>query len=512
MVIFYHARYPFSLLPRITVRTAVFLAGAALMALEVAAFRIVGRSFGTALRETTTVIAVFMTSMSIGYWGGGRLGDRWPSRRTLAALLLAAAAMMVAVPWLDRIVLPRIADSAVAASVHAFLATASLFFIPTLFLSAVTPVAVRLFATEASHSGSTAGSISALSTIGSIAGTIASAFVLLDWLKSIDRTVLVLAVTMFLAALFVLVGELPRKLTVMICAAALISGAAAFRPPFGGLKLAAPQRGVLFVRDSPYHHVVVREHAGGAIRVLQFDRMATQTSMNMRDPNGAGLDYPNYFHIAKLIHPAARSMLMIGLGGGTAVKQFARLYPDMALEAVELDPVVVDVAAQFFFLKASDRLRIHVSDGRVFLRTAPAAWDLILIDSYTTNRYGSTIPPHLVTREFFEIAKRRLNRGGVLHFHLYAPSGAPISRAIHRTLAEVFPTVLVFAGPSFTEFFAMDGVNPPSKEELMARATPLPWADLRAAASTMLARSPSSSGDPVLTDDYAPVDTLLRQR
>jgi spermidine synthase len=508
MVIFYHARYPFSLLPRLTVRTAVFLAGAALMALEVAAFRIVGRSFGTALRETTTVIAVFMTSMSIGYWGGGRLGDRWPSRRTLAALLLAAAAMMVAVPWLDRIVSPRIAESAAVASLHALIATASLFFIPTLFLSAVTPVAVRLFASEAARSGSTAGSISALSTIGSIFGTIASAFVLLDWLKSIDRTVLVLAVTMFLAALFVLLGELPRRLVVAAgIAAAIVCAASAitWRSAPGG------SRGLLFVRDSPYHHVMVREHAGGTIRVLQFDLMATQTSMNMRDPTGAGLDYPNYFHIAKLIHPAAHSMLMIGLGGGTAVKQFARLYPDMALEAVELDPVVVDVAARFFFVAPSDRLRIHVSDGRVFLRASRAAWDLIFIDSYTTNRYGSTIPPHLVTREFFEIARRRLNRGGVLHFHLYAKSGAPISRAIHRTLAEVFPTVLVFAGPSFTEFFAMDSVNPVSKEELMARATPLPWADLRAAASTMLARPPSSRADPVLTDDYAPVDTLLRR-
>ncbi|MEK6375330.1 MAG: fused MFS/spermidine synthase [Acidobacteriota bacterium] len=511
MVIFYHDRYPFSLLSRITVRTAVFLAGAALMALEVAAFRIVGRSFGTALRETTTVIAVFMTSMSIGYWSGGRLGDRWPSRRTLAALLLSAAAMMVAVPWLDHIVSPRIAESAASASLHALIATASLFFIPTLFLSAVTPVAVRLFASETAHSGSTAGSISALSTIGSIAGTIASAFVLLDWLKSIDRTVLVLAVTMFLAALFVLIGELPRRLAVMVGGAAAAAAIVYAASAAAGRLVPAGAGGLLFVRDSPYHHVMVREHAGGTIRVLQFDRTATQTSMSMRDPNGAGLDYANYLHIAKLIHPAARSMLMIGLGGGTAVKQFARLYPDMALEAVELDPVVVDVAARFFFVAPSDRLRIHVSDGRVFLRTAPAAWDLIFIDSYTTNRYGSTIPPHLVTREFFEIAKRRLNRGGVLHFHLYAKSDAPISRAIHRTLAEVFPTVLVFAGPSFTEFFAMNTVNPVSKEELMARATPLPWADLRAAASTMLARPPSSGADPVLTDDYAPVDTLLRR-
>ncbi len=479
-----------------------------MMALEVAAFRIVGRTFGTALRETTTVIAVFMTAMSIGYWGGGRVGDRWPSRRTLAAILLLAAAMMVVVPTLDHIVSPLIADSAAALSLHALIATAALFFIPTLFLSAVSPVAIRLFATEAAHSGSTAGSISALSTIGSIAGTIASAFVLLDWLKSIDRTVLVLATTMFLTALFVLTGELSRRLA-LIVTGALVAAAVVFVSMSAGSPAAPADPGLLFFRDSPYHHVMVRRY--GNNRVLKFDLRTMQTSMNVKDPTGAGLDYANYLHIAKVMRPEARSMLVVGLGGGTVVKQFARLYPEMDVDAVELDPVVVDVAKRFFFVAPSYRLRIHTADGRAFLRRSDGRWDLILIDSYTTNKYGSTIPPHLTTREFFEEAKRRLSPGGVVNFHCYAKSDAPISRALHRTLAEVFPTVLLFAGPSFTEFFATTTTPAPSKEELLARAKPLPWADLRSDVATLQERPLFSSADPILTDDYAPVDTLLRK-
>jgi len=497
------------LLVRFTVRVAVFLAGATLMALEVAAFRIVGRTFGSALRETTTVIAVFMAAMSIGYWAGGRVGDRWPSRRTLAAILLLAAAAMVVVPALDRAVSPRIADSGAALALHAFMATAALFFIPTLFLSAVSPVAVRLCAVETAQSGTTAGSIAALSTIGSIAGTIASAFVLLDWLKSIDRTVIVLAATTLVATLLVLTGELRGRLAVLAGAAAAVL-AGAFALVCGTGTAARNDPGLLFLQDSPYHHVMVREHS--RFRILKFDWRATQTSMSLDDPNGPGLEYHDYAHIAKLINPSARSLLLIGLGGGTVIKQFARLYPDMELEAVEIDPMVVDVAKRFFHVTPSERLRIHSMDGRVFLRTAGARqWDVILIDAYTTNRYGSTIPAHLVTREFFAEAARHLTPRGVLGFHCYTRSDAPMARALHKTLAAQFPTVLAFAGPSFTELFATMSTDVPTQEELLARARPLPWAPLRSRVMMRVDAPLWSDADPLLTDDYAPVDTLLRR-
>src|SRR5438067_12465244 len=98
-------------LERVVLRIAVFLGGAMLMALEVAAFRMIGKTFGSALRETTAVIAVFLAAMSIGYWAGGMAGDRWPRPATVVAVLLSAAANLLYVPWLDAIVSPRIATS-----------------------------------------------------------------------------------------------------------------------------------------------------------------------------------------------------------------------------------------------------------------------------------------------------------------------------------------------------------------------------------------------------------------
>lgn len=497
---------------RITVKVAVFLAGAALMALEVSAFRIVGRVFGTALRETTTVIAVFMAAMSIGYWGGGRIGDRWPSGRTLATALLGASLATAIVPWLDRIVSLRISESGTAISFHALIASLSLFFVPTLLLSAVSPIAIRLVATRTAHSGSTAGSISALSTIGSIAGTIATAFVLLDWLQSINRTVLVVAVTLFLTTLIVLAGDAERRRRSVVFTTIVAALALAAYAGTASLHARAPHdalQNVLFERDSPYHHIMVREHGRGRFRVLQFELTAVQSSMLVRDPAGPGLAYIDDFHLAKVIRPEAKSLLMIGLGGGTAVKQFLRLYPDVTIDAVDIDPMVVDVARKFFMLPESNRLRVTVSDGRVFLKGTTKSWDVIFVDSYTHNRYGATIPPHLVTREFFAEAKRHLNPSGIVHFHCATNGDAPMAQAVYRTLRDVFPTVIAIPETGYTELFATTAREPISRETLLARTRPLPWADLRVRSAAMTDRPPLPSA-PLLTDDYAPVDTLLR--
>lgn len=496
------------------------------MALEIAAFRIVGRVFGTALRETTTVIAVFMTAMSIGYWAGGRVGDRWPNRTTLAVVFGVAAISIAVIPWLDRGLSLRIASSPASLSFHAFLASVSLFFVPTVFLAAVSPIAIRLRTVETAQSGTTAGSISALSTVGSIFGTILTAFVLFDWLQSIDRTVLVLATTVVFTTAVVIAGDSPsphpagrRRIGLIfrivglagLCTAAIAYSGSTFFA--ASTQRAGNVRNVLFETDSRYHHIIVKQHGGGKFRVLQFDAATVQSSMIVADPTGPGADYTNYAHLAKLARPDAKSMLVIGLGGGTVVKQFLRFYPEMTIDAVELDPVVADVARELFFVTPSPRLRVHVSDGRVFLNTASSAagWDMISIDSYTTNRYGATIPPHLVTVEFFSEAKRHLNPGGVLHFHCFTGLHAPMSRAVGRTLGEVFPTVVTFSGEGFTEFFASAAAI--ARSDVVGREDMLPWIDLSAAAARGLNTSATwSVSDPVLTDDYAPIDTLLRRK
>jgi spermidine synthase len=501
-----------SRIERVAVYVVVFLSGALLMALEIAAFRIIGKTFGSALRETTAVIAVFLAAMSIGYWAGGRAGDRWPRPGTLVAVLLGAAAVLLTVPWLDALFSPRIAASRLDLSTHAFTATTLLFALPTVLFATVSPIAVRLFARDAGHSGSTAGSISAVSTVGSIAGSVITAFLLIDQLRSITRTVMVVALCACVTAIILIATTMTFRRSVPAIGVALLLAAPALA--FIGstqieqsLFTPLPNWRVLFVGDSPYHRVTVTEQ-GGVLRRLTF-ASAIQSQMSLRDPNGAGLYYADAVHIARLLRPSVRRVLIIGLGGGTLPKQFTHFYPDTTVDVVDVDPLVVDVARKYFAVRPSERLRIHLSDGRLFLRRSDEKWDLIVIDTYTVNRYGDTIPPHLVTQEFFQEVSRHLSDGGILHFHC-AFRGGRLLPALEKTMASVFGSVYVSDG----EILASDVALITPKETVLERARVSPAARLPYLTRYINMMQPygrAAADVPLLTDDYAPVDTLLRR-
>lgn len=507
---------------RASVRAAVFTCGAILMALEVAAFRIIGRSFGTAIRETTVVIAVFLVAMSLGYWLGGRTGDRHPTIYAIASVMLAGGGMTLLIPRIDRQLAQSLVAGSLPLSMHAFVATVTLFAIPVCLFAAMTPIAVRLLSRDVAQSGTVAGGISALSTVGSVAGSIATAFFLLDWLQSIDATVRFLgSISIAVAVLLVVtharqfVSLRARWYAAAIAAAtgvAILLGIAARPMDLSGFEEPNARYRLIYARDSPYHRVSVREHDGKR-RDLLFD-LNVESTMPLKDPAGPGLEYTNYFHIGRLLRPNLRRVLFIGLGGGTGPRQFAALYPEVTIDAVDIDPVVVDVAQRFFAVKPGPRLELHTEDGRVFLQRTTESWDLIIIDAYTVNHYGSTIPPHVCTREFFELASSHLTPDGLLHFHCAASRIAVLPRALYKTLRVVFPSVDVFGG---AELIASKRPQQLEKAAVIAGARQLlaagVWHDpaMVDRVATMVETRPPTLDVPILTDDYAPVDLLFRR-
>jgi predicted membrane-bound spermidine synthase len=351
---------------RVIINIAVLLGGAVLMALEVAGFRIIGRTFGSALRETTTVIAVFLVAMTAGYWLGGRIGDRRPRLDTLALVMLIASATLLLIPQLDALLSGRISSTA-NLSVHAFLATAALFAIPTVALATISPIAIRLQSHDTEHSGRVAGTISALSTIGSVIGSVVTAFFLIDWLGSINQTVLLLGIISAAVALLVTAvatrdgarSFLERciapcsALLVMVGCFPLLSSRTVMPPGKHGTQ-------VVFERDSAYHHVRVIDRAGGE-RDLYIDA-TLQSRLYRGDEHERGLVYPEHIHVARLLRPDTRRALFIGLGGGTITKQFVKYYDDTQVDAVEIDPLIAQAAAEYFGVKPAPRLNVAVAD------------------------------------------------------------------------------------------------------------------------------------------------------
>jgi spermidine synthase len=232
--------------------------------------------------------------------------------------------------------------------------------------------------------------------------------------------------------------------------------------------------------------------------------------------------YTDYFDLGLAYNPGARRVLFVGLGGGSAPKRMWRDFPSLRIEVAELDPDVVAVARRFFALPDDPRLHVTAQDGRRFLDRDTRRWDVIGIDAF----FSDSIPFHLTTREFLELVHERLAPGGVVVTNVIGALEGPDSRlfrALYRTYASVFPTVLVH--PVLEE----GSTDERDVRNLMLVATDRPAPAKRFLAErwrAIRARSPRApdlerpirdrvskpvplDGVPLLTDDYAPTDALL---
>jgi spermidine synthase len=194
-------------------------------------------------------------------------------------------------------------------------------------------------------------------------------------------------------------------------------------------------------RRSPFHRIIVHDRAG--LRTLHFGD-TIQSTMRIDDPHDGGLEYVDFFHLAILQRDAVDRVLFIGLGGGTGPKQFARCYPEMELDVVEIDPEVIRVAKELFGFEVSARCRVHENDGLSFLEESTERWDAIIVDAYTTEGADLAIPLELTDEEFFELCASRLTREGMVVFNCAASSEDQIVKELHEAMGGVFAAQLTF--------------------------------------------------------------------
>ena len=274
---------------------------------------------------------------------------------------------------------------------------------------------------------------------------------------------------------------------------------------------------VIYEVTSPYHHIRVVEERD--LRTLCFDD-AMESRMSVANPLQGHFEYTEYFHMAWLWNTQLTSVAMIGLGGGSTQRAFESYYPNVKIETAEIDPLVVQAARDFFDFRESDRQKVQISDGRVFLRRNTAKQDLIILDAYTQGRYGSSIPQHLATKEFFELVRDRLTTNGLVAYNVIGSLHdwhAEIVGAIYHTLKTVFPQVYVFPAKSSKNIvlLATRATIKPDVSALRARAILLIQTQrikmpgfLQRLDSFQTLAPPNAILSPVLTDDYAPVEGL----
>jgi len=482
---------------RLLLPALVFAVGAASLGAEIAAARLLAPYFGASTIVWANTIGVVLVALSVGYWLGGRYADRHPHLRGLCLLVLVASVLIAAVPFAARPFLGFSVDAFDTVSVGGF--AGSLFgvlvlvAVPVTLLGAASPWAVRLAVGDVAHSGEVVGRLYAISTAGSLCGTMISALLLIPLLGT-QRTFLVFAFALAAVA----VAGLGWRFAALPIALAL-----AISAPVGTIKAADTGR-VLYEAETTHQYARVVERDDGS-RVLELNEGQAVHSLYRPGTYLTG-DYWDghlYLPFAASPHPPAR-VAILGNAGGTVARAYGHFFPATAVDAVEIDGELTELGRRFLDLR-NPRMRTFAEDARPWLERSEGGYDAIMVDAYRQ----PYIPFYLTTREFFALARERLTPGGVVIVNVGHPEGSDeLERVLGRTMAAVFPRVL--RDPiEPTNTLLLGAAGPLSAERLLAAVPALP-APLRGQARLAAVRlAPRLPGGEVYSDDRAPVEWLV---
>jgi len=346
-----------------------------------------------------------------------------------------------------------------------------------------------------------------LGTVGSIVGAFATTYLLIPSL-GIDRIALVFGALAVATALVVgrPVGR-DRAVATGFVALLLVASAGV------GAAGYTVEGEVVYETQTPYQELQVVDL--GDTRTLYLDGRR-HSAMDRSAPNRHVFGYTRYFHLPLLFADDPDEIdrvLFVGGGGFTGPKRFVNDYEDVTVDVVEIDPEVVGVAEEYFRLEESERLNVHVGDGRRFLRETDYTYDLIVLDAYRKDK----VPFELTTREFMRLASDRLDDDGIVFANVVSAPTGPASkfyRAEYRTMDGVFGQVYGFptVGGGVVqnvEVIATKDDERLTEAELLARDERREIGiDLSAEIRTY-GGEPATDDVPVLRDDRAPVDSLL---
>jgi len=420
----------------------VFTSGGVLMGMEMAGSRILAPSFGTGIFVWGALIGLFMGAMALGYYVGGKLADRYPSFPVLATIVSLAGVYIYMIPHIGHPLCESIGRSVTDQMAGPLIAATLLFFVPSFLMAMVSPYAVKLNATTLSGVGGVAGTLYALSTFGSIVGTLLTTFVLIPklWVSNVLQG---LGLTLVLVAILTLVlfrSAVSRVTRDDRNGAALMAVIALGLIEMWALFPVQPQvadgERLLFYEESCYHDIAVTEVVYGSVPsqlsppdgrcLLRPDDVSRWMKFNENRESGIfpygeylnAVRYTNVVHLAALWVPDPKSMLVVGGGGGVVPVQFRKFYGKTLekVDVLELDPAVEEAARKYFQIH-DDAIRFIIGDARMNLKRNKETYDLILLDAYSS---GGQIPFHLLTYEFLADVKAHLTGRGVLVTNIIA--------------------------------------------------------------------------------------------
>lgn len=477
----------------------IFLAGAAVLAIEILGTRILGPFYGVSLFLWSALISVTLIALSLGYTLGGRWADRGPLLSRFYYVVAGAGVWLLILPWLKK---PLLLLAEPFGLRFAVLVAAFILFVPPLtLLGMVSPYAIRVQAFNLKVVGRTAGNIYAISTVGSVISALLTGFILIPNV-GVSRLTFMIGIILLLTAFIGLVLEFKSlakqlSISVLILIGAIVLWVNRFDKPL-------PEQGLLDVKQSPYAEIRVLDM--NERRYLLIDG-GTHTIVDPKTWKSY-FPYTAVIDLTREFFEKPGNVLLIGLGGGTVVKNFAQA--GWCVDAVEIDPIVIQVARKYFGLQESEGT-VYCMDGRQYLITHKKAYDIIVMDAFGS----SSIPFHLVTKESFGLIASRLKPKGIFVINIETLGWENlIIKSLAATLKSHFPDILAL--PAYQDsdglgnmiLFACDRklnlpyeiqykLPPPGYKFTLSYYRDFAW-------ENRFTLDPHNA--PVLTDDLNPVD------
>jgi spermidine synthase len=201
---------------------------------------------------------------------------------------------------------------------------------------------------------------------------------------------------------------------------------------------------ILYQTESLYQYIAVIEDTTKRERyIVNNKRGYEQGGIGIAAPEKLLFEYTQMSFVGlAFLDREPKEALFVGLGAGSMPRYFHRFYPEAYSDVVEIDPDIVSVAKNYFYFREKENMKVHVADGRVFVKRTPRKYDIIFLDAYQTD----FIPFHLTTVEFLREIKSKLNEGGVVVSNILSPTKNKFFYSMIRTYREAFPHLYIFKG------------------------------------------------------------------
>lgn len=483
------------------------------LALELSASRLLGRSFGTSNLVWSSIIGLIMIFLTIGYFLGGRWADRSPFPQTMYQVLAWGAFFAGLIPAIASPVL-RLAANAfdqlnVAILFGSFMAVLILFSLPITLLGMISPFVVRLAIDDAQRAGEVAGLIYAISTLGSFIGSFLPSLVFID-LVGTNLTFIFFSLFLVLVALVGLGLSVGWKRALRLAWMPLALVALAFWVNRGPLK---DSPGQIYETESSYNYIQVLELDG--YRLLRLNEgqgvhsMWHATELDYQGPWEQFLAAP-FFNSPPYAPEQVKSMAVIGLATGTVARQATAVYGAIPIDGFEIDPKIIAVGRELFDMNEPN-LNAIAQDGRWGLDHSQRQYTIIAVDAYRP----PYIPWHLTTQEFFQSVHEHLTEDGTLVINVgRSPSDRRLIDGLVGTIRTVFPSVYVMDVPNTFNSIVYATVQPTKIENLYTNLLALyPRQDVHPLLFASLERlvsnqQPTPDSQVVFTDDFAPIEWI----